>query len=291
MHNLAVIGLGRWGKNLIGEFSKISNILICCSLGNLENKKWLELNYPKVKFTNKIEEIVNNRFVESVVIATPIDTHYNIAKMMLSAHKNVFLEKPMATKLAQAQDLQNKSLHFKKKLLIGHVYLYHEVFSEIEKLILTKKILEILFEWNKFGSFSEDIKWNLLSHDIALAIKLIGIPNNIKVISEKSIKSSSDIGSWELNYASGTKCRIYINRVSEFKSKKITIFLEDQKIIWENEILYSDGNGSLKIIYKPRRNALSHECEDFINCIQSNQTPLSDGKLGLEVVEQICSIL
>lgn len=290
MHNLAVIGLGRWGKNLIGEFSKISNILICCSLGNLENKKWLELHYPKIRYTSKIEEIVTNKFVESVVIATPIDTHYNLARKILLARKNVFMEKPMATKLTQAQDLQNKSLHGKRKLLIGHIYVYHEVFSEIEKLIFEKKILEILFEWNKFGSFSEDLKWNLLSHDIALAIKLIGVPSSIKVINEKSIKSSSDIGSWELNYASGTKCRIYINRVSGFKSKKITFFLKDQKIIWENETLYLDRNGRLKLIYKSRRSALSYECEDFINCIQNNRTPLSDGKLGLEVVKQICSI-
>lgn len=290
MQNLAVIGLGKWGKHLVREFSKISNVVVCCSLGDLKNKDWLKSNYPKIKYTNKIAEIIENKSINSVVIATPIDTHYTIAEKMLLSGKNVFLEKPMATKVQEALDLYHKSLDSKGKLLIGHIFLYHEVFNQIKKIIAGKKIQEILFEWNKYGSFSEDIKWNLLSHDIALLIKLIGIPSKIKLLDEELNRSSTNKGAWILEFISGTKCRIYINRTSKIKSKKITITLKNQKIIWQNEILYSDQNGTLKEIYKPQHSALSLECQDFLDSINQDRSPLSDGKLGLEVVKQICSI-
>ena len=91
-NNFGVIGMGNWGKNLIRDFSKISNIKKCNSMGNSENIKWLKKNYPSIKYTSNTNEIFNDKQINAVIISTPIKTHYNLVKKALLS-KNMYLLK------------------------------------------------------------------------------------------------------------------------------------------------------------------------------------------------------
>jgi len=90
MKKIAIIGLGRWGKNLLREYSKICSVSACVTRGDKNNIKWLRDNYPRVKHTNRLDEILNDENINAIAIATPIKTHFNLAFRALRAGKHVF---------------------------------------------------------------------------------------------------------------------------------------------------------------------------------------------------------
>ena len=103
MKNLAIVGIGYWGKKLVSEFSKIANIKFCYSQGNTSNINWIHRNYPKVNFCKNFQDILNDPTIDGVIIASPIDTHFEYALKSLKSKKHVFIEKPISTNKNQGQ--------------------------------------------------------------------------------------------------------------------------------------------------------------------------------------------
>ena len=105
MKKIAIIGLGKWGKNLIRDVSKISCVKKCSSLGDSKNISWLKKNYPSIQYTSDSQEIFADKEIDAVIIATPINTHYNLVKKALLSKKHVFVEKPISSTLSKAEEL------------------------------------------------------------------------------------------------------------------------------------------------------------------------------------------
>ena len=118
MKKIAIVGMGRWGKNLIRDFSKLVQVKTCVTTGNRKNLAWLQQNYPDVIHTTDIHEILKDPSISAIVIATPINSHFSIAKKALESKKHVFVEKPLTKTVAEAQKL----IKIAKK--ISDVYLW-----------------------------------------------------------------------------------------------------------------------------------------------------------------------
>jgi len=293
MVHLAQIGLGRWGKNLLREFLQVSDVSLICTTGQEGNVKWLQDNYSTIRHTMNMGEILQDSSIEGVVVATPIKTHYLIARQLLEANKHVFLEKPISTTVEEAITLQRLRKKHNKVLLVGYVYVYSEALNKIKELVGKDKIVSMSIQWQKWGSFKEDIRWNLLTHDIAIAISLMGKPKDISTIHEKSVRSPIDIGEWELMFDDGRKCTISINRASHNAMKKVTVQTENTTYLWSDDKVYSlDGRGAFpRLLFTSETSALKHECKDFLTSVQNQTTPLSDDKLATEVTQIVCSLL
>ena len=121
MKNIAIVGIGYWGKNLIREFSNIANIKFCHSQGNLSNKNWLHKNYPKIKFCKNFQDILNDSTIDGIVIASPIDTHFEYALKSLKSGKHAFIEKPISTTKKQGQTLLETARKNNLEIFIGHI--------------------------------------------------------------------------------------------------------------------------------------------------------------------------
>ena len=126
MKRIAVIGIGRWGKNLIREFSKFAIISKCVHQGNLENMKWLDTNYPEISSTTNIADVLDDPKIDAIVIATPINTHYKIIKNALESGKNVFVEKPMTQTTSEADNLIKIAKRKNLSLFVGYIFMYNE---------------------------------------------------------------------------------------------------------------------------------------------------------------------
>ena len=163
MKQIAIVGMGRWGKNLIHDFSKLSKVKTCVTTGNKKNIVWLQQNYPSIDFTTDINQVLNDSDIDAVVIATPIKSHFTIAKKSLESKKHVFVEKPLTKTVGQAEKLVDIAKKNKLCLFVGHVFLYNEVFKKIKKIHENESIIYANFEWKKLGTFDEDIFENLLS--------------------------------------------------------------------------------------------------------------------------------
>lgn len=289
MIKIAVIGAGKWGKNLLREFNEIAKISYVCHKDGNKTDRWLKENYPAAIVTHYYREILQDKKVPAVIIATPIKTHFKIALDCLKAGKHVFLEKPITDNIDEAKKLAALAKEKKLILFIGHIFLYHLIFKKLKKLTKEDPVQFADFYWSKWGHFTEDIIWNLACHDVAIAIDLMGKPQKISVIDKMGAITKKDLISLKLNFPGGKIATININRLSPEKRKTVTLLTKNNLLVWDNDSLYKLDKKSrrLKLIYCPAATPLITECRAFIESIKTKKEPVTNGKFGLRVVESL----
>ena len=285
MKKIAIIGLGKWGKNLLREFSNVSCVTKCHTRGNQKNISWLRRNYPKVVHTTSIRDILTDKNIDAVAISTPINSHFKIAKNALESGKHVFVEKPMASSVIEAKQLIKIAKSKNLNLFVGDVFLYNEIFKKIKKIDKQESITYAHFAWKKFGTFDEDIFKNLLSHDISLILALFGSPNRIKLTNNVGFITTSDRISLELNFTRNRKCEVSIDRISPHKEKSVTFLTKKNLFVWnDDELLRFDKRSqSFKKIYQSKNTPLHLECKKFIANITSKKVSYDSSFLALNV--------
>lgn len=285
MKKIAIIGLGKWGKNLLREFSNVSCVTKCHTRGNQKNISWLRRNYPKVVHTTSIRDILTDKNIDAVAISTPINSHFKIAKNALESGKHVFVEKPMASSVIEAKQLIKIAKSKNLNLFVGHVFLYNEIFKKIKKIDKQESITYAHFAWKKFGTFDEDIFKNLLSHDISLILVLFGSPNRIRLTNNVGFITTSDRISLELNFTRNRKCEVSIDRISPHKEKSVTFLTKKNLFVWNDDELlrFDKRTQSFKKIYQSKNTPLHLECKKFIANITSKKVSYDSSFLALNV--------
>ena len=285
MKKIAIIGLGKWGKNLLREFSNVSCVTKCHTRGNQKNISWLRRNYPKVVHTTSIRDILTDKNIDAVAISTPINSHFKIAKNALESGKHVFVEKPMASSVIEAKQLIKIAKSKNLNLFVGHVFLHNEIFKKIKKIDRQESITYAHFAWKKFGTFDEDIFKNLLSHDISLILALFGSPNRIRLTNNVGFITTSDRISLELNFTRNRKCEVSIDRISPHKEKSVTFLTKKNLFVWNDDELlrFDKRTQSFKKIYQSKNTPLHLECKKFIANICSKKVSYDSSFLALNV--------
>jgi len=292
MNKIGVIGIGNWGKNLVRDFSKISNIKKCTSKGNTQNIQWLKKNYPSIEYVTNYKEILNDDEINAVIISTPIKTHYTLVKKALLSKKHVFIEKPLCSKISEAQELIKIAKNNNVFLFVGHIFLFNEVLKKLIQISKKEKITYIEFQWNKFGTFGEDIFLNLLSHDISIILKLFGKPKKIHVQSSFGFISKCDIVTLNLKFSQNQNCQIYLNRYSNKKEKTVKIFTEKNVYLWNDLKLYKNKKSSstFKLIYESKLTPLEIQCKHFIRELNKSNYSFDYANLAKDVIQVIQKI-
>ena len=292
MNKIGIIGIGNWGKNLVRDFSKISNIKKCTSKGNPQNIQWLKKNYSSIEYVTNYKEILNDNEINAVIISTPIKTHYALVKKALLSKKHVFIEKPLCSKVSEAQELIKIAKNNNVFLFVGHIFLFNEVLKKLIQISKKEKITYIEFQWNKFGTFDEDIFLNLLSHDISIILKLFGKPKKIHVQSSFGFISKCDIVTLNLKFSQNQNCQIYLNRYSNKKEKTVKIFTEKNVYLWNDLKLYKNNKKSstFKLIYESKITPLEIECKHFIRELDKSNYSFDYANLAKDVIQVIQKI-
>jgi UDP-2-acetamido-3-amino-2,3-dideoxy-glucuronate N-acetyltransferase len=265
---IAIIGLGRWGQNLVREFGKLADLTLVPHHG-----------------TPSYEETLARPEIQAVVIATPIATHFAIAKQALEAGKQVFLEKPICSSSSEAEILVNLAAERKLILAVGHVYLYHQVFDKITELVGDEQVEYLETVWYKYGSFIEEISFNLLCHELASILKLMGTPETLTITREEGGVSTGDILESEIKFADGRRAISLINRLAPFKNKSLLLKTKTKTLWWTDDELFLLTADGYQSIFKATVTPLELECQAFIKSLESHTAPRADGTLGLEVVK------
>jgi len=286
MKKIGIIGMGKWGKNLIREFSNFAEISICVTNGNQENINWIQKNYPKTKISTNVNDILNENDIDAIVIATPIITHYELIKKSLESGKHVFVEKPMVQTIGQANEVINIAKYKKLCLFVGHVFLHNQIFKQIKKIHKSENIMELNFDWRKFGTFEENIFENLLTHELSINLALFGIPNKCKLLSKSSYIIDVDSFYIQLDYGENKKSNIHINRVSNYKKKIITIITKKNLFIWDDDKLFKLNKKTklFKIYFESSETPLFLECKNFISDISRKKSKIDSAILARDIV-------
>ena len=289
MKKLGIIGIGNWGKNLVRELSKIHCIKKCSSNGNLKNIRWLKKNYPSIQYVSDSKEIFADKEINAVIIATPINTHYKLAKKALLSKKHVFVEKPISTNLSEAEELIEIAKKNNLLLFVGHIFIFNEIFKKLIQISNRENITHLNFLWNKFGTFDEDIFLNLISHDLSIILALFGKPKKIKLINKFGVISKCDVVTLILELPNKKTCQIHVNRCSNHKQKHVTIFTQKNIYIWDDLSLFKNNKktNSFKLVFQSKYTPLEIECKEFVKKLNETNISSEFANIAKDVIQVI----
>lgn len=314
--NVAVIGCGYWGPNLIRNFSQIPDceMKICCDLSDQNLRRMLTL-YPSITTTTCIEEILNDESIHAVAIATPVYTHLDLGKKCLEHGKHVLIEKPMASSINQCIELIKIAETHHRILMVGHTFEYTAAVNKTKEIIKSGELGEIYYiscTRVNLGLFQPDINviWDLAPHDISIILYILEqFPTTVNGQGKAHFKKEiEDVATITLDFPNGGIAFIHNSWLDPDKIRRITIVGSKKMLVYDdisqNEKIkiydkginappyydsYAEFHFSYRYgdIYTPRINEnepLRKECEHFIECIRRNSKPRSDGYSGLRVV-------
>ncbi len=294
---VALVGVGRWGRQLLRVFNDRGHVVRCCYRGRPETQRWLQEHYPQVERGVDYEEVLRDRRVEAVIIATPIATHAALARRALEAGKHVFVEKPMATNPAEAQELAAIATRGDRVLFVGHVFLFHPVLKRLRQVVRADGVRSVAMSWSKLGTFEEDLFWNLMSHEVAIAVTLFGGgPSQADVLHVQGVVTTCDVAAVSLRFGADRACFIHISRCAAMTRKHLTLTTDSGRVLtWDDRALFqlSLPQGR-ECLYTSTEEPLACEVEAFLRRVRG-EGPADDEELAIErivveVIDRLCRV-
>ncbi|HSD63896.1 MAG TPA: Gfo/Idh/MocA family oxidoreductase, partial [Ignavibacteriaceae bacterium] len=306
---LGIIGAGRWGINHVRTANQLlDSKLTVCDFNPRTSEKIAEIS-SGISFTTKFEDIIKNPDINAVIIATPAETHYEIAKKTLLNGKNVLVEKPITLHSSEAKDLINIAEAANLKLMVGHVLLFHPAIRKIKDMILDEKLGRLQYIYSNrlnLGSVrsEENILWSFAPHDISVIQYLLD--SNPLVIDAKGAEilqnNIEDTTITYLSYPGNIHAHIFVSWLHPFKEQRLVIIGTEGMFVFEDSSktdklkFYPKGfrniNGALQkfegdfeIVDFENLQPLAEEQKHFFDSIINNHKPLTDGVNALEVLE------
>ena len=306
--NIAVIGCGYWGKNLIRNFYELNSLYAICDVDTKRLKSFQE-KYPDANTYHDYKELFKKPEIEAIVIATPAATHYSLSTEALLANKDVFVEKPISLTYKEGESLVSLAKKKDKILMVGHILEYHPAVSKIKNLITGGELGKIHYIYSNrlnLGKFrtEENILWSFAPHDISVILNLLGeMPDQVSAHGGNYLNADiADVTITNMNFSSGVKAHIFVSWLHPYKEQKLIIIGNKKMIVFDDVnpdnklFMYSykvDWVDRLPIprpeeaqpISVDKIEPLRAECEHFIECIVSRKTPKTDGNNGLKVLK------
>lgn len=307
MENIAVIGSGYWGKNLIRNFFELSVLKTICDINEVTLKEFQE-KYPNINHTTSFQDVLDDREIKGVVIATPAVLHYEMAKKALESGKDVFVEKPLSLDLEDAKDLIEISEKTSNILMVGHILQYHPAVVKLKKLIKDGYLGKIQYIYSNrlnLGKFrtEENILWSFAPHDVSVILMLLNeMPKSISSHAGTYLnKDVADVTLTTMEFTSGVKSHIFVSWLHPYKEQKLVVVgsermavfndLADKKLlIYPHEIEWVD-RVPVPLMKDPEQieirseEPLKEECKHFLKCIKTRQKPKTDGNEGYQVLK------
>ena len=314
--NVGVIGYGYWGPNIVRNFFGSSSCTVkMVADGRPERLNLLSKVFPSILGVKDAEEIINNRELDAVVIATPVFTHFELAKRVLLAGKHVLIEKPMTSSVKEADELISLAEQKGLTLMADHTFLYTGAVQKMKEIIESKAIgTPLYFDSSRInlGLFQPDINvlWDLAPHDISILSYLITEnPESINATGISHTRNKiENIAYLTVNYNSSFIAHFTCSWSSPVKVRQ-TLIGGDIKMILYNDLepsekvrVYDTGydhkteedktrimvdyrTGDVHIPKLSTKEALAGVADDFIQSIIQKKSPLSNAILGRSVVK------
>lgn len=301
---VAVIGSGYWGKNLVRNFNQLGALAMVCDATETGRATAHQLA-PNATITDDLEQALNAN-VQGIVIATPAETHHNLAARALQAGKDVFVEKPLALTYDQGAHLVQLAEQHQRILMVGHVLEYHPAINKLHQLIADNQLGKIRYIYSNRLSLGkirreENILWSFAPHDIAVILRLTRqLPFQITATGGSYVTPNiADVTITNLLFDNGVRAHIFVSWLNPFKEQRLVIIgdkkmatfddvnkqltLHDQRVdIQQGQPTPIKGQG-INVPY-PNDEPLRLECQAFLTAINTRQPPLTNGHSGLQVL-------
>jgi predicted dehydrogenase len=322
MLNLAVIGTGYWGINLVRTFGALPNCRLRW-LCDLDKARLEEVagQFSAERSTTQIEDVLADSAVDGVIVALPASMHFEAASQSLRAGKHTFVEKPLAMSVAEAAELVDLARQVNRVLMVGHTFEFNAAVVETKRLIDSGELGQIHYIYSQrlnLGRVRSDVNamWNLAPHDVSILMYWLGaIPESVSAYGHSHLQDRiEDVVFMHLAFPQGIHAHIHVSWLDPGKVRKATVVGSRKMVIYDDTSadrkleIYDKGIdrkkldnhlgsyqsfGEFQFIHRagdiviPKLGfpePLQVECRHFLECIRDNKQPRTDGMNGLRVV-------
>ncbi len=298
---VAVIGCGLWGRNIVRNFYNLGALHSVCDLDE-ENLKMIKELYDGVNISRNFDEILANPEIKALCVVTPSHTHFKLVKKAILAHKHVYVEKPISTSAEEAKELKELAEKMDVKLLVGHLLLYHPAVNRLKMLISEGILGDVKYVQSdrlNINYFKNDrsVMWDLAPHDVSMIAHVTGkaplkVLNAVGVASE--FENICDITHLTIQFEDGVVGHVSDSWIHPQKrvcllvrGTKATAILDDTLPEGKLKVFDNKKNAQkdIEIFDYLEIEPLKLECQHFLNCIEHDKTPRSDGENGYMIVK------
>ena len=309
LKKIALVGCGYWGKNLCRNFNDLGALGHVVDSTDAGKATALELA-PDVPVSSSYEEILNDNAIQAVALATPAETHAELAIRAMRKGKDVFVEKPMSLTLEDARKMSEMAQDEERILMVGHLLEYHPAVLKLRELIDSGELGKVNYIYSNRLNFGkvrteENALWSFAPHDVAVIIRLMGeTPIEVSATGGSYItRGLADSTVSNLRFANESRAHIFVSWLHPFKEQRLVI-VGDRKMAIFNDVapygqklkLYPNSvefDGAMPVLKKEDVQLVDHlqteplreECRHFLECISSRKKPLTDASSGIEVLK------
>ena len=325
---LALVGLGYWGPNLARNLAILDNAeLVALCDANEERLRRIGRQYPSARLVPSFEDVLADDTIDAVVVATPVDTHFDLCRAALAAGKHVMVEKPLATSSAECETLIELAAAQGRTLMVGHVFVYNAAVNKVKEYIDAGEIGDVYYVYSQrlnLGQVRHDVNamWNFAPHDLSIMCHWFGTePTNLTARGHSYIQPGiEDVVFLNMEYPEGILASVHISWLDPLKVRRMTIVGSEKMVVYDDvsadaKVTVYDRGVTKQLIDKTEASLGSYrtygefqlllragdvlipkldfveplkiECQHFVDCIRTGETPVSDGRQGLWVVRAL----
>jgi predicted dehydrogenase len=310
---IAVAGLGHWGKNLVRNFDELADLRYLVDLDPTLRESF-EHRYPHARVTPELDDALDDPEIEAVVIATPVPTHYALAKRALEAGKHVFVEKPPAMRGEEMEELVALAEERDLTLMPGHLLLYHPGVRKMKELVDAGELGDVMCVYGNRQNLGiirkdENALWSLGVHDLSVILYLLDEePTEVSARGNSFLTPGvEDVVFCYLRFPSGKIAHMHLSWLDPHKMRRITVVGHDKMVVFDDMELerkvtvYEKGpwqpaenygewvtrTGPIYIPKIPNDEPLRLECEHFLALVRGEGDRVKPARDGLTVVRAL----
>lgn len=302
---IAVFGCGGWGKNIVRTLERVHGVAAVCDPSESGRKLASELA-PNANVVSDPDAIFQDPTIDGVLIATPAETHFDLACRAIAAGKQVYVEKPLTIDLDESRELVSRADAAGVVLMVGHLLEYHPAILKLREMIAEGELGDVRYVISNrlnLGKIrtQENALWSFAPHDIAVILRLVG-QDPIQVVCTGGsyvTPNIADVTVTQLLFPSGVRSHVFVSWLHPFKeqrlvvvgSKKMASFCDITKelVVYDQRVEWEDGQpvpvrGEGERVEFGAEMPLDEECLHFVDSVRNKTTPRTDGRSGVRVL-------
>jgi UDP-2-acetamido-3-amino-2,3-dideoxy-glucuronate N-acetyltransferase len=304
---IALAGCGYWGRNLARNLHQMGHLVAVCD-ENPTVLREVKAAYPGLTVARALDGLLDHPGVTAVAVAAPAEQHHALARQALLAGKDVFVEKPLALRVADAEDLIAIARRGKRILMVGHILEYHPAIRKLKELVDRGDLGRIHYLYSNRLNLGkvrkeENILWSFAPHDLSVLLLLVGaLPEWASTTGQHYLQREvADVTMTCLGFPGKVRAHVFVSWLHPYKeqklvvvgSKKMAVFddvaKEGKLKIFDKGIEWKDGQPVTRqtaesTLFFPEIEPLREELSHFVECVRSRKTPRTDGHNGLRVL-------
>ncbi|MGF1596286.1 MAG: Gfo/Idh/MocA family oxidoreductase [Acidimicrobiales bacterium] len=303
---VALVGCGYWGKNIARALGGLGALAAVVD-ENPAQAADIATQYGST--ARSFDDVLGDDTIGAVAIATPAATHFDVVMRALGSGKDVFVEKPMALEPAHGDAMVALAEEEKRVLMVGHLLQYHPVFATLRDLVARGELgrLQYLYSTRlNFGRIrrEEDVLWSFAPHDLSMILSLAGEePSEVRIEGNFVLHGRiADVTTTHLRFASGLAGHVFVSWLHPNKEQRLVVIgdkamavfddrqpQEHKLALYESAVDWKDGQpialpAEARFVETPTDEPLLCEMAHFLDCVETRQTPRTDGHEGLRVL-------